>query len=467
MKETSYPKTVPSGKTDVPRMFRDLIENIFDLRLICVTIEASTIDDKTEYKDLVRAIDETWADLCGASTVVFVQQEDYPSLIESNLLMKYFDVQRPTDSIMGGTVKTASLSSGLISGKLDEASGSADAIMDFIIASERNMRSSQGPCHGEQKQVQHKRFLKDHGALQFLLTVCLESPLIHLCHLACFVLQSMCKNAHQHSDIAFTTTMKEVTLGQCSKILIRMLEKGAPCLGQSQTHSSHTEALGILRSSVGCCQSGSLVRDVVSSTLKSWSKLYPNPSESAKDGPGLVSTDSMRVNATIAGTLVTIGCSGWPTKITTLVRPLMTSIQNERDEEYSSDSCVYLEELLYKLRGQHPSEQPRSFRASASKVLASLCKLVATGEKPSSIAASCVIGVTVEKMQSKDDFEQMEQLWNSVVPLLDSNKEKDQSSLPRGLRVFNASLQSLGRDHILVPYLFQQFLPSLLETVLL
>jgi hypothetical protein len=65
-----------------------------------------------------------------------------------------------------------------------------------------------------------------------------------------------------------------------------------------------------------------------------------------------------------------------PEKLMPIVRPLMTSVQNEQDKQCQIAKCNFLFTFLALLQGPAPAEQVASFHKTFAKVVPNLCNFV-------------------------------------------------------------------------------------------
>jgi hypothetical protein len=81
-----------------------------------------------------------------------------------------------------------------------------------------------------------------------------------------------------------------------------------------------------------------------------------------------VTVDSLRLSVSIVGALIAGGRRSFPAKLTPMIRALMTSIQNERDEICQISACSHMSKFLDLLSGIVPPDQASGFKRAYSKV---------------------------------------------------------------------------------------------------
>ena len=130
----------------------------------------------------------------------------------------------------------------------------------------------------------------------------------------------------------------------------------------------------------------------------------------------------MRLKVAISAATVADSASKWPTKLTPLVRSLMTSLKNENDETCQNLTASTASEMIQKLalddsylfvRGEVPCDMTKhvcnrsskkipyemtlSFQRTRSKVLESLCDIVAAEKDPSHSTGRKVVASLVRR----------------------------------------------------------------------
>jgi len=123
---------------------------------------------------------------------------------------------------------------------------------------------------------------------------------------------------------------------------------------------------------------------------------------------------SMRVNATIAGTL--LSDNQLPTKLTPLIRALMTSIKNEDFSSRLDRACLYVSELLRAIQ-----DRPE-FAVANRKVLDSICEIAMEEGGCDSIhhrsPGTKVLELIAGRTNSLESLKDLQPVWSRIEPLL-------------------------------------------------
>jgi hypothetical protein len=124
---------------------------------------------------------------------------------------------------------------------------------------------------------------------------------------------------------------------------------------------------------------------------------------------------SMRLSASIAGALTSLGCKHLPTKITPLIRTLFTSLKNEQSYQRRRVTCRYIAELVMILSDND------SYSKAKTKLLENVCNLACeegAGAAQSSQGATLAIEFFIENIDSKKmNLQDFNPIWERLSPL--------------------------------------------------
>lgn len=121
----------------------------------------------------------------------------------------------------------------------------------------------------------------------------------------------------------------------------------------------------------------------------------------------------MRTSALASGALIACGAHTLPLKVTPLIRPLMTSLNNEACHSRRIETCHYISKLLSCL-----SERPMYFK-TRTKLLESVCDL-ACSSKASQTGANYIIDLLIGGMIATDSLEDFTPIWQRLSPLMNN-----------------------------------------------
>lgn len=223
-------------------------------------------------------------------------------------------------------------------------------------------------------------------------------------------------------------------INACDQILISMVEDHTSALAETNTVKSDEDR----RVSAG---------DVVSiwqGVIRAKGGVLHSDGASTKPS---VTTTSMRLSSSIAGAAISWGLNDLPTKLTPIIRPLMTSLKNEESSNRLDWTGCYLARLL-SLRSSGDSPQvPTNVR---DKLLTNVCSVAlanASNESPSLARSSATAGKKILQKISRDLDDDM----NCIAPfslILLPIKQNDigdesESTLLRALNLLALLSQSL------------------------
>ena len=180
------------------------------------------------------------------------------------------------------------------------------------------------------------------------------------------------------------------------------------------------------------------------------------------------SKHGMRLSASITGTIISFGSQYLPSKLTSLIRALMTSIKNEEVSSRSKSTCqdlAYLLQLLrYSCKQQH--------KVVANKVLDNICSLASCDPQYSEIssgltscgwtAAQNILRLLVKAIPQNEDLTNTNTLWRWIECLKSSDpasiKDGDLNSAIVIFSYLSSAFQKETRSHGQV---VSMFLPTL------
>jgi hypothetical protein len=129
-----------------------------------------------------------------------------------------------------------------------------------------------------------------------------------------------------------------------------------------------------------------------------------------------VSQTSMRLSASIAGAVTSYGCSYLPTKITPLIRTLLTSLKNEQSFSRRRVTCRYIADLVLILSNND------SYSKARNKLLENVCTLACERNTHSSQGATLVIEFLVENIDNNTKLQDFHPLWERLLLLRDLSR---------------------------------------------
>jgi SNF2-related domain/Domain of unknown function (DUF3535) len=166
------------------------------------------------------------------------------------------------------------------------------------------------------------------------------------------------------------------------------------------------------------------------------------------------------VYASVAGAVIAVGL---PSKITSLVRALMTSLKNESSNSRQRQSSVSMTRLLFLINDD------QSFVAAWTKILGNLCDMISHDFDDmvvsSPTAATRVVQSLVGNVPSKNTLaDDLPPLWSRLEVLcVDDPFVCDDTTLVHSLNLLRAVCGGLGRGTYITESLIDIFVPTLVK----
>jgi hypothetical protein len=299
----------------------------------------------------------------------------------------------------------------------------------------------------------------DHGpSLRSLIAVAslLESPWIYHCESSCLLFKSF----YNHVEKVCPLDLARIPL-------LSMLEKPPMCLLASQADGfTMDKQFHDLCKSLFCSEIANFSAKnespsaVVNRLSNAWTAMLQTRglTRSATFSK-VASMNTMRVESLIAGAVAT---SGLPTKITPVVRGLMTSLNNEcNSATRQNHTCTDLSLLLRQL------DQKPMYAVAFSKVFSKICDL-AVGERPddatinlnSSGMAARVLR-SVSRSSTVASLREMKPLWSRITKLVAGNMHDP--ALLSAAKLLRIVTDSLDETSPLLCYVIDTFTVALVR----
>jgi hypothetical protein len=391
------------------RLLGRIFESYFDARLLLAGTEH---EQDTEMLLLVQTRDRTWSRLVQAgASAGDLTKEHWVHCCET-LLYRYFGIHQNQDSNNDSTsLDHRAVPFSPISYNFRQMVDAANALAAFL-----QMHVGKVP-HG----------LID--LIEFALIAFFVSPWTSKCESACLLYIALMRSTGNQSH-------RTLQMPNFHKEAVSMLSMSPLCLVASDLDPTN-EVLGKLpilqscnntfmaiwarlgRHNCDLLQSTTTVKTFWLETFKSHG-LDLHKEDLTAERP--VTSASMRLSTTIVGVVIAGGRRSLPTKLTPVIRPLMTSIKNETKGDRLDETCRYLNELIQHLTSQGwktmPTDSP--FLRTAEKILSNLCDLAwrdPESNAGSKVGASRVITSLVETLPDHLPFESITPLWCRLVTL--------------------------------------------------
>ncbi|KAG7346297.1 SNF2-related protein [Nitzschia inconspicua] len=433
---TPVEKKPLSGSVCIPFSFKtcycDMVKTIYDLLSHYCDVLFENGDEE-DVKVLVRECSETWKTLSAAHYEILPVHDALRHNLEEYILADFFSLSRDSTRINRSLTKASGNEK--ITGRMDVAQWLAN----FWAPS----------C--EPSCVDHSYEL-----LQFFLHSGLESPLLHHCEASCCLIYALLKAE------VLNASLRNI-LEACIRKMQASLSGGPTCLHYDYSNEKNINLILQCFGS-GCRSIDSSVETGVGlkaakNLCESWHQLIRRPSgcESVS-----LSVESMRLKSFIAGTIISGGAELLPKKLTLLVRPLMTSLQNEVEPSWRNINCGFTSDFLLVLRQPVPSERVEGLQKTFGKVMDRLCMLVTALSEPVSSSASRVIGLFSRHISSDESLFTYNSLWEILSPLLGSWDEVEISARKASLSLLQAVCQDLYPEAKITKTVIETFCPALI-----
>jgi len=422
-----------NGKTKARACYSSIVQDIYELytktSLAVRDVSEDNVDSDSDLRILNQSCGDTWAILSEISSSVFRDTSAVQNELIFGLLSKYFD---------SGSTPTATRDI------------SARARMDHATALMRFL------CPEPAGILRYKRL---NTILGFHVRLYLDSPFVFHFESACFLIQAIFETHNPDLVVVFQLCKSKLFQKLEEQLQSQFHRRANPISHQFSTRKTIADSLYI-----GCtmvCKQNCHGQVAAETIIDLWEEAGLFPED---DSVVEVTVDSMRLNSHVVGTLIAGGIYNFPAKLTPIVRPLMTSIQNEVDGECQLSACSYTESFLQTIINvPESSERYGGARKTFLKVLSNLCRLVMEGKKPSCVAASTVIGLLASRLQEQKTLRDIPPVWDSVVPLLEPNVAENKAETANALHVLKAICLHLDKNNSITANILENFIPPLVN----
>lgn len=298
-----------------------------------------------------------------------------------------------------------------------------------------------------------------HDVVELCVFACVNSPFFYQCEAACFLIAAFDQAndqsrlscpAHLKGTIEFSHAMVEQRL---HSMMFSTYVEGFEQSVASIT-SKIVEAFSDCLDKVTARKVSG--RTAATTVVEHWRKIAIADSTSTIP----VTMDWMRKSTVLAGTL-TSGDNFLPKTLTPVVRPLMTSIQNEHDEACQRLTCSFTVRLLGRLSSSVPADKAEGYKKTFSKVLGNLCNMVASNAEPGSSASSQVVGLLVNELPGPSLCD-LEPVYIRLVTLNDTSTIGPMESKRSALLILEAACCCLCRGRAITYGILKDFVPQLI-----
>lgn len=434
-------KTQAINKTDkkeVQSSYCSLVKNMYDLYCeVSLTLEKETEreNDWSENSDLrilYQSCTETWKTLSESIGPVLRDSSSLFTELYHDLIMEYFDAKNIRLPLKAQMDRASVISLFFISGK-----------------------------HAAKDPETEKSTNHHLSILEFFILSHLDSPLSFHYGSACILVQALFKTEIQSNPGEENVQLTSI-LELCTTRLVDKLQGNLSHDLQKNWIDTTTEH-GIIKTitdsvCVGykmICQQGQSGKLSADTVVELWKEVGLF---SKHDYREKVTVDSMRLATQTVGTLIAGGIQSLPKKLTPIIRPLMTSIQNERDEKRQMLVCSYMGELLVEMLSEsESSERFEGLQKTLLKVVKNLCNFIIVGNEPSCSNSSTIIGMLVSKLPERKSLQEVTPLWKLLVRLQTTTTEVDTEEKIHALFVLKAACRFLDKESPITVRMFDDF----------
>jgi hypothetical protein len=312
----------------------------------------------------------------------------------------------------------------------------------------------------------------------------LESPWHELCESGCILLKSLYQQTEIHHPNSLLLEYQRVLLKildrdpnctyldsysnvglvrmdksvqeMCNKTLVAMLEAEA----KEDSATSNNEIIN-------------WIRDRVNQVVHVWDNTFQafniNFVGDATDLPKIKrSKHHMRLSASIAGTSLSLGPHYLPSKLTHLIRALMTSIKNKWESLRSQITC---KDLAYMIQLLNQSNTPRR-NVVADKILQNVCSMASCDPKYCDLpngftpcgwkAAQCILRLLIKAIPKNEDLASISILWQWIVCLKSSDPALiEDTNLEKAITIFSDISFALKKETKVYEQVVSLLLPTL------
>ena len=201
------------------------------------------------------------------------------------------------------------------------------------------------------------------NVLEMCLLACLDSPLVYHCESTCILIDALSKETQVPSTQILPSSVytRVLEILQTHPSVLFCDQKDGSFLDK-RTFQFIFESLlsGFdLAADKVMEESG---KTAASAVVDLWRKALPLQQQVTSP-----TIHSMRLTVQLAGALVSGGISSLPGKLTPIVRPLMTSIQNEHDDQCQIVACSSMHNFMQILFGPAPADRTKGFQKTCCK----------------------------------------------------------------------------------------------------
>lgn len=434
--QSSISNVNEAEKNKARSCYSKVIKNIYQLlretSLAISDKSDSNVDNGADLRILNHSCGKTWMILSDVSkSVLFIDTSMQNELIFA-LLSKYFNTENAPKSNRDISFRA----------RMDHAT----TLMQFL-------------CPEQERTTAFSSYEKLNEILGFHLLLYLDSPFIFHFESACFLIQSIFETTHLDLLPMRELCKAKLVLKLEQQIQSQFHRKTSPMTHQPGTLKTIKDSLYIGFTMV--CKQNYSEKVAAAAIIELWNQasLFPK-----NDAVVKITADSMRINSHVVGTLIAGGIDCLPMKLTPIVRPLMTSIQNEVDGEYQHFVSSYMERLLRAIvHVPKSSARYGGLRKTFLKVLNNLCRLVIQEKKPSCAAASHVIGLLANRLQEGHTLGDIPPVWEIIVQLQELQMTGNTAQIMNALSVLKALCLHLEKINPITTHILDTFLPSLVN----
>jgi hypothetical protein len=398
---------VDEKHSEMANSFCQIVESSYDMYFAHILI----FDEKCTNQDLesfIKLCRESWALLAKASKYILAGSSKMRSDLEMRLILRYFNLHLHSRMVDANGVmsKLRDLSKSSFGRLLRLRLDLANAVAEFLVGDPFAKRET------------------SHEMLELCVCACLDSPFTSQCEAACFLFGALSNRLDITSSI--TSPVQDV-LENCQEVLCRNIQGIPLCIivENSKVLDSVPTLSSLLLDSFSCGvemvkERGARGNAAAEAVVQLWREIIESKTLAQQNGQnekGNITLDSMRLSVSLTGALVAGGYHFLPPKLTPLIRALMTSVQNERDEVCRIHGCSHLTGLIGLLSGSVSPEKADGFTKTHSKMLNNLCKLITSNTEPGCIAAARVVGSLVGNLPTGASLRDIEPIWNALSTL--------------------------------------------------
>jgi superfamily II DNA or RNA helicase len=418
------------------RCFCGTVKIIYDLRN---QFREAAVDDGggSDAKVLLRECSSTWGVLASTHSLVLSSSDPLRYNLEEHLLSSFFCLT------VGATTNIINMTRSSHNGRIAVRIDIAESLASFWASS-----CSGSPWSSCCPDI-----------LQFCIIVGLKSPLFCHCEASCCLIRSLLNAAGLHAPL-------KSFLVACTREIMDILSARPVCLKCGENDVNETTITLILQS----FRSGFRIISRANEDLGVGAKAAARVDElwqqsiTIKDCPdnALSTIDSMRINSLLVGTIVSQPSRCLPRKLTPIVRPIMTSLQNEEDRSWQDLNCWFLKDFLVYLWRKSSSKEADAFKKTFGKVMENLCNLTVGSNEPGAGSASIVIGLLVNEIPTITGLHSCSSIWERLSPLHGSWNNAELRQKEESLSLLQAACQKLSPDAKIATDLIRIFIPVVL-----